>query len=70
MAGKQRNKPPQAEECSYHVHYSPADRCFIGQVDEFPGLSAFGETYESALHEIRLVVAEGISLLMTTRTKP
>ncbi len=63
MAKKKIEVPFRAEEYSYRAHFSPEDDAFIGLVDEFPGLSAFGSTLESAIKEIRTVVAEGLKLL-------
>lgn len=63
MAKKQTPPKFRAEEYSYRVQYSPEDQNFIGLVDEFSGLSAFAETQEKALREIRTVVAEGLKLL-------
>ena len=54
---------PQADECAYRVHYSPEDECYIGEADEFPGLSVCEDTYEEALREIKVVVAVGIQML-------
>jgi len=34
-----------------HIFWSNEDDGFIAVCDEFPGLSAFGETREAALHE-------------------
>jgi predicted RNase H-like HicB family nuclease len=34
-----------------HIFWSDEDEGFIGICDEFPGLSAFGETREEALRE-------------------
>lgn len=63
MAKKKVEIPFRAEEYSYRAHFSPEDGAFIGLVDEFPGLSAFGNTLERAVKEIRLVVDEGLRLL-------
>jgi predicted HicB family RNase H-like nuclease len=64
MATKSKTaRLPHADEYAYHVHYSPEDECYIGQANEFPGLSACADTLEEALQEIKVVVAEGIQLL-------
>ncbi|NOT62721.1 MAG: toxin-antitoxin system HicB family antitoxin [Acidobacteria bacterium] len=54
---------PRADEYAYRVHYSPEDECYIGEADEFHGLSACADTMEEAIHEIKIVVAESIQLL-------
>ncbi len=60
---KQHDEPFNADAYTYRVHYSPEDECFIGEADEFHGLSACAETEEEALREIKVVVAEGLQLL-------
>jgi predicted RNase H-like HicB family nuclease len=63
MARKKVSVPFRAEEYSFRVQYSPDDRAFIGLVDEFPGLSAFADTLEGAIKEIKTVLVEGLQLL-------
>ena len=63
MAKKKLEVPFLAEEYSYRAHYIPEEAAFIGLVDEFPGLSAFGDSLENAVKEIQVVVAEGLQLL-------
>lgn len=55
--------PFDAEEYSFRVQYSPDDRAFIGLVGELPGLSAFSDTLEGAIKEIKTVLVEGLQLL-------
>ena len=52
-----------ADEYTYRAHYSSEDECYIGEADEFPGLSVCEDTYEEALREIKVVVAVGIQML-------
>ena len=59
----QHNEPPNVDAYTYRVHYSPEDECFIGEADEFHGMSALADTAEEALREIKVVVAEGLQLL-------
>ena len=40
----------------YTVEWSQEDEEFLARVAEFPSLSAFGDTQEEALREIRMVV--------------
>jgi predicted HicB family RNase H-like nuclease len=63
MAQKKINIPFRADEYSYRVQYSADDQAFIGLVDEFPGLSAFSDTLEGVIKEIKTVVSEGLRLL-------
>ncbi len=39
-----------------HIFWSVEDDGFIGICDEFPGLSAFGETREESLHEAQIAL--------------
>ena len=39
-----------------HIFWSDEDEGFIGVCDEFPGLSAFGETREEALMEAQIAL--------------
>lgn len=39
-----------------HIFWSDEDEGFIGVCDEFPGLSAFGETREDALTETEIAL--------------
>jgi predicted RNase H-like HicB family nuclease len=63
MARKKVSVPSRAEEYSFRAQYSSDDRAFIGLVDEFPGLSAFADTLEGAIKEIKTVLVEGLQLL-------
>ena len=38
-------------KCSFRIQWSDEDEAFVATSAEFPGLSAFGETYQEALHE-------------------
>lgn len=52
------------------IYWSKEDQAFLAICDEFPGLSAFGETREEALHEAEIALklmietykSEGMSL--------
>lgn len=48
---------------SVNILWSEEDKGFIATVPEFPGLSAFGETYEEALKETQAVLDGYISVL-------
>ena len=52
-----------ANEYSYRILYDAEEKEFLGLCDEFSGLSAFAETADQALQDIRMVVAESIALL-------
>jgi len=39
-----------------HIFWSDEDEGFIAVCDEFPGLSAFGETREDALREAQIAI--------------
>jgi predicted RNase H-like HicB family nuclease len=39
-----------------HIFWSDEDEGFIALCDEFPGLSAFGETREEALREAQIAL--------------
>lgn len=39
-----------------HIFWSDEDEGFIAMCDEFPGLSAFGETREEALREAQVAL--------------
>lgn len=41
---------------SMHIHWSPKDNAFIATSEEFPGLSAFGNTHEQAAHEAQVAM--------------
>ena len=58
-----------ADEYSYRILYDGEEKEFLGLCDEFSGLSAFAETADQALQDIRMVVAESIALL-TERGRP
>jgi predicted HicB family RNase H-like nuclease len=57
----------RAEEYSYNVAWSEADKAFVGRVDEFPSLAAHGSTQERALREIRAVVGHVLDDLAENR---
>ncbi len=63
MARKKVSIPFRADEYSFRVQYSPDDEAFVGLVDELPGLSAFADTLEGAIKEIKIVLAAGLQLL-------
>lgn len=58
-----------ADEYSYRILYDIEEKEFLGLCDEFSGLSAFAETAEQALQDIRMLVTESIALL-TERGRP
>ena len=39
-----------------HIFWSDEDESFVAVCDEFPGLSAFGETREEALKEAQIAL--------------
>ncbi len=39
-----------------HIFWSDEDEGFVATCDEFPGLSAFGETREEALNEAQVAI--------------
>ena len=39
-----------------HIFWSDEDEGYIAVCDEFPGLSAFGQTRESAAHEAQVAL--------------
>ena len=43
-----------------HIFWSQEDDSFVAVCDEFPGLSAFGETREEALREAQIALDEMI----------
>ncbi len=49
-----------ADQYHYRVSWSEEDQAFVGRVDEFPSLSAHGETLAQALEEIVAVVQMAI----------
>ncbi len=49
-----------ADQYHYRVSWSEEDQAFVGLVDEFPSLSAHGETLAQALEEIVAVVQMAI----------
>ena len=63
MVRKKVSIPFPADKYSFRAQYSPDDQAFIGLVDEFPGLSAFADTLEGAIKEIKTVLVEGLCLL-------
>jgi predicted RNase H-like HicB family nuclease len=48
---------------SLRIQWSPEDESFVATCPEFPGLSAFGETYEEAGREARDAMAGMIEVL-------
>jgi predicted HicB family RNase H-like nuclease len=64
MAKKKIEIPFSTDEYSYRVFYSPEEESFVALIDELPGLSALASTMEGALREIRVVVKEGLRLLL------
>ena len=44
---------------SYRVDWSPEDNVFIARVEEFPSVSAFGDTEEEAVQELKIAL-EGV----------
>lgn len=42
------------------IYWSAQDEAFIAEVPELPGCAADGETYEAALANVRVVIAEWI----------
>ncbi len=42
------------------IYWSAEDNAFIAEVPELPGCAADGPTYESALSNVRIVIAEWI----------
>ena len=46
------------EKYTYRIEWSEEDNVYVGRCLEFPGLSAHGNTSESALKEIKIVVNE------------
>ena len=56
-------RTPAESEYTYRAAWSPEDAAYLGQCVEFPALSAFGDSLEEALTEIRSVVAESIDIL-------
>ncbi len=56
---------------SFHFHWSDEDGGYIATCPEFPGLSAFGETFEEAASEAQ-VALEGMieSYRITKKTLP
>ena len=48
---------------SIYLFWNEADQGYVATIDEFPGLSAFGETPEEATMEAR-IAAEGFFKVM------
>lgn len=48
---------------TYRIEWSEEDQVYIGRCLEFPGLAAHGDTTESALKEIKVVVNEAVKWL-------
>ena len=44
------------QKYALEIFYSNEDEGFIGLVPELPGCSAFGETEETALHELMIAI--------------
>lgn len=51
-----------ATECEYElmIYWSEEDQAFIAEVPELPGCAADGETYEEALANVEVIIAEWI----------
>ena len=49
-----------ADQYNYRVSWSEEDHVFVGMVDEFPSLSAHGDTLAQALEEIVALVQMAI----------
>jgi len=55
----------------FEIFYSDEDEGYIAIVPDLPGCSAFGDTEEQALQEVRIAVASHIDALTTEhRTIP
>jgi predicted HicB family RNase H-like nuclease len=54
----------------YQVFFSEEDQGFISTVAEFPYLSADGATHESAISELRAVVADAVEVLVSEGKEP
>lgn len=57
--------PINIDSYQYQVSFSEEDVCFIATVSEFPYLSADGATQAAALQELRMVVADAVSILVS-----
>ena len=44
------------------IYWSEEDRAFIAEVPELPGCAADGPSYEEALANVRVVIAEWIEM--------
>ncbi|MEK8019737.1 MAG: type II toxin-antitoxin system HicB family antitoxin [Candidatus Parabeggiatoa sp.] len=42
------------------LYWSQEDEAFIAEVPELPGCMADGETYQAALHNVEVIIAEWI----------
>ena len=51
------------EKYTYRIEWSEEDEVYVGRCLEFPGLSAHGNTSESALKEMKIVVNESVRWL-------
>jgi predicted RNase H-like HicB family nuclease len=48
---------------SIHLDWSSEDDCYLATINEFPGLSAFGDTPEQAAHEAQIAAEAMIEIL-------
>ena len=51
------------DKYTYRIEWSEEDRVFIARCLEFPGLAAHGDSPETALKEIKIVVSESVKWL-------
>ena len=52
----------EIEDYHFKTFWSDEDNCFFGICIEFPSLSAFGDSEEEALAEIKFVICECIKI--------
>lgn len=48
---------------SINLKWYEDDKCYIATVEEFPNLSAHGETYEEALDEIQIALKGAVDIM-------
>jgi predicted RNase H-like HicB family nuclease len=51
------NRDPRYEVI---IYWSEEDKAFIAEIPELPGCAADGPTYESALANVKIVIAEWV----------
>lgn len=56
------------QKYALEIFYSNEDEGFIGLVPELPGCSAFGETEETALHELMIAIDLWLQTARNSRT--